>query len=182
MQRPPDDDLPPDDASFRDAVGDVKPLPPRPAVPRPPPPRPRAAFRRADERAVLEESLALAPGEWLVETGDELLFRRARLPGKLLERLRRGEFAVEDELDLHGLTAVEARAALRQFLTEALARRRACVRIVHGKGLRSRNREPVLKGKLRKWLPMRQEVLAFCQAPAAEGGAGALLVLLKARS
>jgi DNA-nicking Smr family endonuclease len=164
MQRPPDDDRPPDDASFRDAVGDVKPLPARPVVPRPPPPKARAAFRRADERAVLEESLAL--------------FRRAHLSARLLERLRRGEFAVEDELDLHGLTALEAREALRQFLTEALARRLACVRIVHGKGLRSGPRGPVLKHAVNVWLRKVDAVLAFASAPRRDGGTGAVYVLL----
>jgi DNA-nicking Smr family endonuclease len=178
MQRPPADDELPDDASFRDAVGDVKPLPPQPVAPRPPRPKPTAAFRRADERAALEESLALAPGEWLIETGDELLFRRAQLSSRLLERLRRGEFAVEDELDLHGLTALEARAALREFLNEALTRRFACVRIIHGKGLRSGPRGPVLKHAVNVWLRKVDAVLAFASAPRRDGGTGAVYVLL----
>jgi DNA-nicking Smr family endonuclease len=178
MQRPPPDNRPADDASFREAVGDVKPLPPRQVAPRAPRPKARAAFRRADERAVLEESLALGPGEWLVETGDELLFRRAHLTAKLLERLRRGEFAVEDELDLHGLTALEARAALREFLGEALARRFACVRVVHGKGLRSGPRGPVLKHAVNVWLRKVDAVLAFASAPRRDGGTGAVYVLL----
>jgi DNA-nicking Smr family endonuclease len=178
VPRLPADQPPADDAAFRDAVGDVKPLPARPVAPRAPRPRPTAAFRRADERAVLEESLALAPGEWLVETGEELLFRRARISAKLLERLRRGEFAVEDELDLHGLTAVEARGALREFLGEALARRFACVRVVHGKGLRSGPRGPVLKHAVNVWLRKIDAVLAFASAPRRDGGTGAVYVLL----
>jgi DNA-nicking Smr family endonuclease len=68
---------------------------------------------------------------------------------------------------------------VREFLRQCRARRLGCVRIVHGKGLRSRNREPVLKRKVYHWLRMREEVLAFAQAPATEGGAGAVLVLLK---
>ncbi|MBS0375140.1 MAG: Smr/MutS family protein [Proteobacteria bacterium] len=181
MPRPPDDDPVNDDAAFRAAVGDVKPLPPQASAPRAPRPRPRARFRRADERAVLEESLALGPGEWLVETGDELLFRRAHLSARLLERLRRGEFAVEDEIDLHGLTAVEARAALREFLTEALGRRLACVRVVHGKGLRSGPRGPVLKHAVNVWLRKVEAVLAFASAPGRDGGTGAVYVLLARR-
>ena len=181
VQRPPPDEPPPEDASFRDAVGDVKPLPPRPTAPRAPRPRPSAAFRRADERAVLEESLALGPGEWLVETGEELLFRRAHLSARLLERLRRGEFAVEDQIDLHGLTALEAREALREFLTEALARRLACVRVVHGKGLRSGPRGPVLKHAVNVWLRKVDAVLAFASAPRRDGGTGAVYVLLARR-
>ena len=178
MQRPPPDDPQSDEASFKDAVGDVKPLAPRPVAPRAPRPKPRAAFRRADERAVLAESLALAPGEWLLETGDELLFRRAQLSARLLERLRRGEFAVEDALDLHGLTALEARAALREFLAAALSRRFACVRIVHGKGLRSGPGGPVLKHAVNVWLRKIDAVLAFASAPRRDGGTGAVYVLL----
>jgi DNA-nicking Smr family endonuclease len=178
VQRPPADDEPPADASFRDAVGDVKPLPPKPLPPRRPRPQPTAAFRRADEQAALAESLELAPGEWLVETGDELLFRRAHLSGRLLERLRRGEFAVEDEIDLHGLTALEAREALREFLGEALARRLACVRVIHGKGLRSGPRGPVLKHAVNVWLRKVGAVLAFASAPPRDGGTGAVYVLL----
>ncbi len=178
MQRPPAKDPPVDEASFRDAVGDVKPLPPRPAPPRAPRPKPIAAFRRADERAALEESLVLAPGEWLVETGDELLFRRAHLSARLLERLRRGEFTVEDAIDLHGLTALEAREALREFLGEALARRFACVRVIHGKGLRSGPRGPVLKHAVNVWLRKIDAVQAFASAPQRDGGTGAVYVLL----
>ena len=86
---------------------------------------------------------------------------------------------VQEELDLHGMNRVQAAHAVAEFLRHCRVRHLRCVRIVHGKGLRSRNREPVLKDKVRKWLSVRDEVLAFCQAPAADGGAGALLVLLK---
>ena len=181
MQRRPPDEPPSDDAAFRDAVGDVKPLPARDVAPRAPRAPPRAAFRRADERAVLEESLALAPGEWLVDSGDELLFRRATVPAQTLTRLRRGEYAVEDELDLHGLSALAARAAVREFLGEALARRLACVRIVHGKGLRSGPRGPVLKHAVNVWLRKVDAVLAFASAPRRGGGTGAVYVLLARR-
>ena len=99
----------------------------------------------------------------------------------MLRRLRRGHWVVQDNLDLHGMNRVEAAAQVARFVRAAAARGLRSVRIVHGKGLGSRNREPVLKGKLRAWLTPRDEVLAFCQAPAAEGGAGALLVLLQAR-
>jgi DNA-nicking Smr family endonuclease len=88
---------------------------------------------------------------------------------------------VQASLDLHGMNRVEAALQVAQFVRASAAQGARCVRIVHGKGLGSRNREPVLKAKLRAWLVPRDEVLAFCQAPAAEGGAGALLVLLKAR-
>ena len=87
---------------------------------------------------------------------------------------------VQDELDLHGMNRVEAAHYVAEFLRRCVARRLRCVRVIHGKGHGSRNREPVLKAKLRKWLMVRDEVLAFCQAPAAHGGGGAVLVLLKA--
>jgi DNA-nicking Smr family endonuclease len=87
---------------------------------------------------------------------------------------------VQDQLDLHGLTRAEAHEALAAFLRTAVRYARRCVRIVHGKGLGSKNREPVLKVKVKVWLARRQEVLAFCQAPPAHGGSGAVLVLLRA--
>jgi DNA-nicking Smr family endonuclease len=86
---------------------------------------------------------------------------------------------VQGHLDLHGMNRIEAQEALATFLRDALRRAHRCVRVVHGKGLGSKNREPVLKGKVKVWLARRDEVVAFCQAPAPQGGGGALLVLLK---
>jgi DNA-nicking Smr family endonuclease len=100
----------------------------------------------------------------------------------VLARLRRGHWSVQGELDLHRLTREEARDALTEFLNEARAAGWRCVRVVHGKGLSSPNREPVLKGKVRLWLAQRDEVLAYCEAPHHSGGSGAVLVLLKARN
>lgn len=171
----------PDVALFRDAVRDVRPLPPRAAGPERPRPPPRAHFRRADEERVLAESLELGPGELLVETGDELLFRRAAVASRALERLRRGELSIEDEIDLHGLTAVEAREAVRQFLAEALRRGLRCVRVVHGKGLRSGPRGPVLKHAVNTWLRKVDAVVAFVSARPVDGGTGAIYVLLRHR-
>ena len=178
MPRRPTKDPAADDVSFRDAVGDVKRLPERVVVAPAPRPRARAAFRRADERRVLAESLELGPGEWLLETGDELQFRRAQVTARLLERLRRGEFAIEDQIDLHGLTARQAREALREFLATALARGLHCVRVVHGKGLRSGPAGPVLKHAVNVWLRRLEPVLAFASAPRRDGGTGAVYVLL----
>ena len=166
----------PDD--FRAAVRDVKPLPQRPPPPKRPPPPARAAFARLDEQQVLNDSLLLGPGELLVETGEELLFRRAHLTDGLLRRLRRGEFAVEGELDLHGLNSPQAREALRTFLNEALRQRCHCVRVIHGKGLRSGPRGPVLKHAVNVWLRHFEAVLAFASARGMDGGTGAIYVLL----
>ena len=175
---PPGPGLDAERAAFRDAVRDVRPLAPRPPPPAAPRPAARARFRRADERRVLAESLELAPGDLLVETGEELTFRRAQLAPRVLERLKRGEFTLEDEIDLHGLTAVEARDALRAFLAGALARRLGCVRIVHGKGLRSGPHGPVLKHAVNVWLRKVDAVLAFASSRPMDGGTGALYVLL----
>jgi DNA-nicking Smr family endonuclease len=139
-----------------------------------------ARQRQRDEHAALAESLhgPLSVDDAL-ESGEELVFLRDGLSRQLLRKLRRGHWVVEDSLDLHGMNRTEAAEAVALFLRRCTRRSVRCVRIVHGKGLGSRNREPVLKGKLRKWLALRDEVLAFCQAPAAEGGSGAALVLLR---
>ena len=169
-----------DDAElFRRAVADVRPLPDRAPPPAPPPPPPRATFRRADDAAALAESLTLGPGELLTENGEEVAFRRARLAPRVLDRLRRGEFRVADEIDLHGLSAAEARAALGEFLLESRHRDRRCVRVIHGKGRRSGPRGPVLKHAVQVWLRQHDSVLAFASARNVDGGTGALYVLLE---
>jgi DNA-nicking Smr family endonuclease len=178
MRSPPDED-----EEFRRATAGVEPLakPRRLALPRARP-APVARQRQRDERAALAESLhGPVSLEDALESGEELAFLREGLSRQLLRKLRRGHWVVEDSLDLHGMNRSEAAESVGLFLRRCTRRRVRCVRIVHGKGLGSRNREPVLKGKVRKWLALRDEVLAFCQAPASEGGAGAVLVLLKAR-
>ncbi|MFL6564942.1 MAG: Smr/MutS family protein [Burkholderiales bacterium] len=169
------------DEDFKRATRDVKPLraPRRLGLARPPA-APIPHQTRADERAALAESLAGPSSiDDAIDSGEELAFLREGLSRQVLRKLRRGHWVVQDELDLHGMNRVQAAQAVGEFLRHCRARHSRCVRIVHGKGLRSRNREPVLKGKLRKWLAVRDEVLAFCQAPATDGGAGAVLVLLK---
>jgi len=169
------------DAEFRQAVADVAPLKRqhRHALKAPPPP-PHALQRRRDERAALHESLhGPVSLDDALDSGEELTFLREGLSRQVLRRLRRGHWVVQDGLDLHDMNRVAAAEAVAVFLRASAAHGLRCVRIVHGKGLGSKNREPVLKAKLRKWLPPRDEVLAFCQAPAVHGGSGAVLVLLK---
>jgi DNA-nicking Smr family endonuclease len=174
---------PEDREALRQALAGVKPLakPRRHALRRPAPP-PVPAQTRRDERAVLAESVAgpISVDDAL-DSGVELTYLRDGVSRQVLRRLRRGHWVVQGALDLHGMNRVEAAQQVAEFVRAAAARGLRCVRIVHGKGLGSKNREPVLKGKLRAWLTPRDEVLAYCQAPAAEGGGGALLVLLKAR-
>ena len=175
-----DSSLPAEEAAlFRQAVADATPLDNDRVHHEPPraPPIPRQHLR--DEAAALSESLAPALLEVLLEGGDEMAFLRSGLPRTLLRDLRRGRWVTQDELDLHGMGRDEARQALSEFLAESLAQGHRCLRIVHGKGLRSPGREPVLKELVRHWLAHRQEVLAYCQARAADGGGGAVAVLLQ---
>ena len=136
--------------------------------------------RLRDERAAPDDSLS-DHITWDVgmETGDELVYLRNGLSQQTLRKLRRGHWVIQAELDLHGHTTVEARETLVAFLNACRRDGARCVRVIHGKGLRSKNREPVLKTKVANWLIQRDEVLAFCQARQADGGGGAVMVLLK---
>ena len=166
---------------LRAALADVKPLAPtnRASLIRPKP-RPVAAQRQRGDQEALLDTLSDHPAwEQGLETGEELLFRRDGLSQQHIRKLRRGHWKIQDHLDLHGHTAAEARILTAAFLAHALRNGLRCVRIVHGKGLSSPNREPVLKKKLSGWLAQRDEVLAYCQAPQTEGGGGAVLVLLR---
>jgi DNA-nicking Smr family endonuclease len=160
---------------------DVIPLPEAKRVELPRPrPRPTPQQTRRDERAALAESLSAPLSlDDAIDSGEELAFVRDGIGRDVLRKLRRGHWVVQGELDLHGMNRQHALFHTDQFLKESVKRGRRCVRIVHGKGLGSRNREPVLKGLLRKWLQQRADVLAFSQAPSAQGGSGAVLVLLR---
>ena len=172
-----------EDDLLRDALKDVAPIPdPGKAALRkaPPPPIPRQ--RLLEDEQVLADSLSdPAPLEIGLETGEELVFLRPGLPRLLLRKLKRGEWAVQDELDLHGQRSEEARTMLSAFLAEALKGGLRCIRVIHGKGLRSENGEPVLKRKVGNWLAQRDDVLAFIQARPEDGGGGAVMVLLKSK-
>ncbi|NIR60520.1 MAG: DNA mismatch repair protein MutS [Gammaproteobacteria bacterium] len=176
-----DEELPDESerALFRAAVADCTPLRHDRARPSASPPAPDPRMRSADERRVMEESMRapLDPAEQ--ETGAELSYARAGAQHRLLRKLRRGHFATEAELDLHGLRVGEARAALDRFLGECRARGLRCVRIVHGKGQGSPEGRPVLKQKVAGWLRLRAGVLAYCSARPVDGGTGALYVLLR---
>lgn len=168
-------------ALFREAVQDAAPLPDCGRV-LPPPRRPSPVPRQTlmDERQALHDSLSdYIPAEE-IEADAEPSYLRPGLPRQILRKLRGGHWVIQDELDLHGLTSPEARLETASFLDQCKKRGVRCVRIIHGKGLRSKNREPVLKSKVRHWLMQRDEVLAFCEARPVDGGGGALLALLKA--
>lgn len=166
-------------ALFRAHVGPVRRLRQVRTEPvsRRPAPVPRQTL--ADEQQVLSDVFSdeFHPAEF--ETGEELCFARPGLQHKALRKLRRGQFRISAELDLHGMTVPVARQALAEFLHQCRASDRRCVRIVHGKGNGSRNRGPVLKTMVNRWLQQRDEVLAFCSTPPNDGGTGAIYVLLK---
>ncbi len=166
---------------FRRSVGAVAPLGSHgKATLRPPLPEPLARQREADEKAALEQSLSDEfTVDTLLESDEALSYARQGVGIDVVRKLRRGHWVIQSQLDLHGLRTDEAREALAEFLRNVNKRGLRCVRVIHGKGLGSVNREPVLKSKVRNWLVQKDEVIAFCQAQAADGGSGALVVLLK---
>jgi len=168
-------------ALFHAAMADVRRLrAPQIVEQRKPRPRPIPLQREADEAAVLRELLTYEMDPLDAETGEELLFARVGVQRRVLRRLRRGMYGVQAELDLHGMTVPVAHEELRQFLAACRLRKLRCVRIIHGKGNRSSNRGPVLKGKVDRWLRQWDEIIAFISARPVDGGTGAVYVLLRA--
>ncbi|MFM2404210.1 MAG: hypothetical protein RL223_2090 [Pseudomonadota bacterium] len=165
---------------FARSVGRVHPMPERNlaelALPRPSP-HPRQ--READERAALAASLSdEVTVESLLLTDDGLSFRRPGVGPDVVTKLRRGHWALQGQVDLHGYTRDGARELLAEFIRESHRRGMRCLRVVHGKGNGSPRKQPVLKAKVQRWLAQRDEVIAFAQASGPQGGAGALVVLL----
>lgn len=143
-------------------------------------PRPIAAQQQLDEQRVLQEAISDEfDAATLLDIDDALSFRRPGIGTDVTRKLRKGGWSIQGEIDLHGLRREEAREALAGFVRDAHRRGWRCVRVVHGKGLGSPGKMPVLKGKVQSWLIQKNEVLAFVQARGDEGGAGALVVLLK---
>ncbi len=178
-RKPPKNINSEDSALFREAAAGALPVSTRKVNLRTPPPPARARFRRRDEEEVLKESLRTTPELLELESGEELSFRRPGVAESVFRQLRRGRYAIKGELDLHGMTSNQAREELRAFLADSLDARIQCVRIVHGKGLRSGARGPVLKASVNRWLRQWDDVLAFVTTPARDGGTGAIYVLLR---
>jgi DNA-nicking Smr family endonuclease len=166
---------------FKEAVKGARPIRVNRVVhpPKKPKPIPRQFIQ--DERQALLDSLSdhYIPAHEL-ESGEELLYLRDGQSPIILSKLRRGYWVIQKHIDLHGLVSDEARAYISEFISDCKKRGIRCVRIVHGKGLGSHNKEPVLKNKLRGWLMQKDEVIAYAQAKPEDGGSGAVIVLLKA--
>ncbi len=166
---------------FALAVGPVRALKPHGRAPTRragPAPEPRQTF--LDEQAALREAWSDEVDiDTLLLTDDGLSYRRDGITPDVLNRLRRGQWTIQAELDLHGQRRDEAREALGAFLRQAQSNTHRCLRVVHGKGHGSPGREPVLKVRVQRWLAQSQAVVAFTQASGPQGGAGALIVLLR---
>jgi len=146
-------------------------------------PAPEPLQRRRDEADALRETLSDGLDvDSLLETDATLSFRRPDIGPDVVLKLRRGGWVIQADLDLHGMRRDEAREQLAAFLREAERRGLRCVRVVHGKGNGSPGREPVLKHRVHGWLAQKEVVIAFTQARAAEGGSGALVLLLRPQS
>ena len=176
----PHDDRDDEARLFREAIGRVRPLrDPRDAPPERPRPPPEPVQSRLDEARVRDELLVHAPDPATIEFGDEITYLKQGQAPRLLQRLRRGLYSVRAELDLHEMTAAVAREAIAGFLDDCIRHGELCVRIVHGKGLRSKPQGPVLKQLTDTLLRRRADVLAFTSARPAQGGTGAVIVLLQ---
>jgi len=165
---------------FTRAVGKVAPIANQERVWSPPQrPSTRPLQQDLDDEAVMHESMS---DEFdistLLDVDDQLSFRRPGIGTDITRKLRKGEWSIQGQIDLHGLRSDEARNAMGQFIRDAKRMGWRCVRVVHGKGLGSPGKEPVLKSKVQRWLVQKNEVLAFVQAKPSDGGGGALLVLL----
>ena len=145
-----------------------------------PAPAPIAHQRQKDDEAVLRDCLSDEfDVSTLLDTDEALSFRRPGIGRDVTHKLRKGDWSIQREIDLHGLRSDEARVALAEFIRLAHRQGLRCLRVVHGKGLGSPGKTPVLKSKVHSWLVQKNQVMAFVQAKPAEGGAGALVVLLK---
>jgi DNA-nicking Smr family endonuclease len=164
---------------FRKSMNGVRPIYTDKVLHHPPKPPPDPVQTRKDEARVMEKLLDARYDPAEFQPGDVLIFKRPNVSKAVLQKLRKGQYSLSTELDLHGMTRAEAEQALTRFFTHVRDTEARCVRIVHGKGRRSRNRGPVLKPLASKWLTKRDDVLAFCSARPIDGGTGALYVLLK---
>lgn len=168
------------DKLFRDSIGDVRPVINDRDISRPTPPAPIPTFSLQDEAVVISELLLYGPEQLDVECGEELRWAKDGIRLKTQRRLRQARYSVADELDLHGMRTEEAEQAILEFIAYSFEQQHSCVRIIHGKGLRSRI-QPKLKILTAKLLRRIPGVLAYSSARPVDGGTGAVYVLLSRR-
>ena len=164
---------------FAQAIGRVRPIKQTVTAPSKRQPAPEPVQSRLDEARVPGELIGSAIDPAVLEVGDELSYLKQGHSPLLLRKLKRGQFSIADEIDLHQMTAAVARVAIAEFLASSKRAGKLCVKIIHGKGLRSRNEGPVLKRLVDSLLRRRADVLAYASAKANEGGTGAVVVLLQ---
>lgn len=172
-----------DNDLFKKEIGEVKPIKRKDKVDtysQIPKPKPVAKKFLEDEKKVLTDSISdnFESIDYFLAR-DELFYIKKNHSPDIVKKLRNGSWVVEDSIDLHGLTSDEAKVALVEFISHCKQRGIRCIRIIHGKGYNSKNKEPVLKNKVKKWLIQKQEVICFVQAPNHDGGGGALITLLE---
>ena len=169
-----------EDSGFAELLGEVKVLSSDRVHPAKPKPRPIPQQSRLDSKKVMEE-LAVSPTEHEeMQPGDTLSYMQPGIQKQVFKKLKRGQYRIEAELDLHGMTKMEAQEELIAFIEHVRLQGLRCVRIIHGKGFGSSNKGPVIKPLVNHYLQRRAEVLAFCSARPVDGGTGAVYVLLKA--
>lgn len=169
-----------DDNLFQRLMSDAKPLKAKDRVPPPAnKPKPKARFRRADDVAALVESLDVDIDDLEESSGEALRFKRPTVGKTTMRMLARGSYAIQAEIDLHGMTVAEAKPRLEKFVSHCARSQKLCIRVVHGKGLGSGDRGPVLKRAVDRWLRKWDTVLAFVSARQVDGGTGAIYVLLE---
>lgn len=171
-----------DNISFEELLRDVKPL--RKKKPdnielNYPKPEPTPRETHKDNQRVLKESLEISLEYEDLQPGDSLSYCKPGIQKAIFRKLKKGQFNIEAELDLHGLTVAQAQETLLVFIKNARIAHNRCVRIIHGKGYGSSNKGPRLKPMVNQWLQKRNEILAFCSARPTDGGTGAVYVLLK---
>jgi len=171
---------PEDSALFRGAVAGARELPPKPDIAKRPPPKPKVSFFSTDKEVALKEyPNNFDQVDQNLEASDYISFSRPGVQHAVLRKLRRGQYAIQADIDLHGLTRINAKHYVSEFLVDCQRRGIRYLRIVHGKGQRSPNGRGILKDALVGWLSQRDDVLAFCSAPDREGGTGAIYLILR---
>jgi len=168
-----------DRALFRDAVGEVRGVNNDKAQDTTSKPAPNVRSAKKDDRSVMESLLSELGENDLLETGEHLSFTAPGVQNSVLRKLKSGKYAIQAEIDLHGMRLNEAKQELGAFLKESQLRRLLCVRIIHGKGRKQADKAPRMKPAVNQWLQSNKSILAFCSARANDGGTGAVYALLK---